>query len=512
MEASGFNNSNHSDPSPDFSNSAYPAEDSTSTVNSPRTDTSTLSGIEALSRQPSTTDTLRDSPTQLDQLQATNLTGGIHEQTEAPSDATDLNAAIAAIAGATGREQAVQGILDRAYQAGLNSPQSAYDGPMHRGVSTPYADGSLGYAHSTNPQRYNGPGQHTLYGAPTQAGAIHELSVYPDSVSRTYTEFALSVNPDPHTGTGGVADVSAGLASQNLPDAALTQHTRNPISRALHLATGEHPYHAPQQTAKGALDAGAAAILTPSSVGGSQLNVLPANADPASITPVSRQTLSPSGVLGPVESAATVANMPAYGPRPTTGAFDMPAGGTGTQPRASSIRYGAAGAVGDTLVQTGINALSGQPVNAGQFGQDLAVNTTVGAVAARATDALTPRLGNLRAGGAVGGVIQAGFSGYTNHQAYSAGEISGERAIANTVVDTGTAIAAGATGAAAGAFVGSVVPVAGTAVGAVAGFAVGVGAHYAIQAVDSVTGFTSAAKDLLTSGLESATNWISSWW
>lgn len=60
--------------------------------------------------------------------------------------------------------------------------------------------------------------------------------------------------------------------------------------------------------------------------------------------------------------------------------------------------------------------------------------------------------------------------------------------------------------------VGSAVPVAGTAVGAVVGFGVGVGAHYAIQIVDSATGFTSAAKDALTSGLESASSWVTSLW
>ena len=122
------------------------------------------------------------------------------------------------------------------------------------------------------------------------------------------------------------------------------------------------------------------------------------------------------------------------------------------------------------------------------------------------------RVSELRSGGVIGGAVQATVSGYTNYQDYSAGEITGERAIANTIVDTGTAVAAGATGAAAGALVGSVVPVAGTAVGAVAGFAVGVGAHYAIQAVDSVTGFTDSAKESLANGLESAGDWLKSWW
>ena len=187
----------------------------------------------------------------------------------------------------------------------------------------------------------------------------------------------------------------------------------------------------------------------------------------------------------------------------------MPAGAGN---RASSARYGALGAAGDTFVQAGVNAWNGESVDAAQLGQDVAISTTVGAGAAKLTDALTPRLGSLRAGGAIGGALQASVSGYSNYQQYSAGEINGERAVANTLVDTGTAVAAGAAGAGVGALVGSVVPVAGTAVGAVVGFGAGVGAHYAIQAVDSVTGFSNAAKDSLTSGLESATGWVKSWW
>ena len=187
----------------------------------------------------------------------------------------------------------------------------------------------------------------------------------------------------------------------------------------------------------------------------------------------------------------------------------MPAG---SAPRASSVRYGALGAGADTLVQAGVGLVTGRSVDSLQLGKDLAVNTSVGVAAAKITDVLAPRMGSLKAGGVIGGAIQASVSGYTNYQQYNAGNISGERAIANTVVDTGTAVAAGATGATVGAIVGSAVPVAGTAVGAVVGFGVGVGAHYAIQIVDSATGFTSAAKDALTSGLESASSWVTSLW
>jgi hypothetical protein len=155
-----------------------------------------------------------------------------------------------------------------------------------------------------------------------------------------------------------------------------------------------------------------------------------------------------------------------------------------------------------TMVDAAVAASQGKQVQAGHVARDLATNTALGAGSAKVLDAVAPRLGLVKAGGAVGGAIGAGVSGYQNFQAYKAGEIKGSEAVANTVVDTGTAVAAGAAGAAAGAAVGSVVPVAGTAAGAVAGFAVGVGVHYGIQALDSVTGATDSAKHALASGID----------
>ena len=188
---------------------------------------------------------------------------------------------------------------------------------------------------------------------------------------------------------------------------------------------------------------------------------------------------------------------------------------TGAQegyPRASSARYGAVGGAAATLIDAGVRAAQGQSVNAGQVATATATNAAVGGGAAKAVDLLAPRLGLVKAGGAVGALVQAGVSGYSNVQAYRAGEISGSRAAANTIVDTGTAFAAGAAGAWAGAAVGSVVPVAGTAVGAIVGFGVGVGVHYAIGYLDKATGITSAAKDALASGIQSVSDGASKAW
>jgi hypothetical protein len=170
------------------------------------------------------------------------------------------------------------------------------------------------------------------------------------------------------------------------------------------------------------------------------------------------------------------------------------------------------GGAAATLIDAGVRASRGGSVNAGQVATATATNAVVGGGAAKAVDLLAPRIGLVKAGGAVGALVQAGVSGYGNVQAYRAGEISGSRAVANTAVDTGTALAAGAAGAWVGGAVGSVVPVAGTAVGAVVGFGVGVAAHYAIGQLDKVTGFTSAAKDALTSGIDSVSSGASKAW
>ena len=476
----------------------------------------TQTSMEALASEPTTSDQLASQSTAVDRVGAGSIDveQAQNHCIEQVDDDFTVTSAVIGVGAAVGREQVVQEILDRSYQAGLNAPQVSYAGDVYRGGSAVYENGVLaydGFPGAGKGQRYNAEGQHAIYGGQSQAAAIAELSVYPSTEDRTYTRFQAKIEPDTVTGRGGLADIDAGLRHQNLPAAAVTQPTntsRRDGSDLLHRVTGEHRYSSPQQVAKGALDAGAVAIQAPSAVGGHQIDVLPANANPDTLTPMSRQTRAPDGLLGPVRTAGSVAPLAPYSSVVSSGAVSMSAGDA---PRASSVRYGAAGAAGDTIVQAGIELANGRSVDATEFGQNIALNTTIGATAVKLTDALTPRLGAVKAGGAVGAVIQASASGYSNYQQYNAGSISGEKAIANTIVDTGTAVAAGGAGAAVGAMVGSAVPVAGTAVGAVVGFGVGVGAHYAIQYADSVLGFTDSAKDTLAGALETASSWISSW-
>jgi hypothetical protein len=98
---------------------------------------------------------------------------------------------------------------------------------------------------------------------------------------------------------------------------------------------------------------------------------------------------------------------------------------------------------------------------------------------------ILPTAGRLAKGSYVGAAISGVFSGVTNYQAYQSHQISGSRAIGNTVSD-----AVGGGGAAmAGMYIGGIVgtaipiPVVGTVAGAAVGFVVGAGVGYVYDKV-----------------------------
>lgn len=485
----------------------------------------------------------------------------------APHDAHDgLSPAVAGVAGAGGREGLVQALQAKAYQAGQVAPQSAFDGNVFRAVNTAYEGGALDHNFG-GPGRSNARGQGLIYTSPDAATMLRENEAYVDKkplalADKTVVEMRYTATPDA-SGRGGVADMAEGARRAGLPVSALVEHKGGQSPGWLQQLTGEHPYTLPQQAGKGASDAGASTLRAPSAVGGEQIDIVSRNTAPGQLTPLSVTRHGTDGAVtshGP--AAGAVKPMPvdtrAYttgplpkqaGVRPATqpttdgnrafAAADEPGrplaaasqslestkgrstldlarqrvtGAREGYPRAASTRYGAVGGAAATLIDAGVRVARGEHVAAGQVAQATAGNAALGGGAARAVDLLTPHMGLVKAGGAVGALVQAGVSGYSNAQAYRAGQISGTRAVANTAVDTGTAFAAGAAGAWAGAAVGSLVPVAGTAVGAVVGFGVGLGVHYAIGQLDKVTGITSAAKDALTSGLDSISSGASKAW
>ncbi len=463
------------------------------------------------------------------------------------SKPTDLSPAVAGIAGAGGREALVQALQAKAYEAGRVAPQQAFDGTLFRAVPTRFEGGMLDHNFGS-PGRYNAGGQGMLYTSPDAASMLHENAAYASGgthplADKTMLELDLRTAPGAD-GRGGVSDIAEGARRVGLPLQSLTEVKGGQSPSLLHQLTGEHPYTLPQQASKGASDAGATALRAPSATGGEQIDIVPRNAQPSQLTPQRITRYDAAGNAAPPQSATGVvkpmpADARAYADGPLNKAAGVPPSAepgainqgpekpvagrlgqarqalTGAQegyPRASSVRYGAVGGAAATLIDAGVRAANGGTVNAGQVATATATNAAVGGGAAKAVDLLAPRMGLVKAGGAVGALVQAGVSGYGNVQAYRAGEISGSRAVANTVVDTGTAFAAGAAGAWAGAAVGSVVPVAGTAVGAVVGFGVGVGVHYAIGYLDKATGITGAAKDALASGIQSVSDGASKAW
>jgi hypothetical protein len=149
--------------------------------------------------------------------------------------------------------------------------------------------------------------------------------------------------------------------------------------------------------------------------------------------------------------------------------------------------------------------------------RDVALNTVVGAASGKADDLLHPRLGGgfkggLKAGGIVDAVTSAGFSTFDNAEAYRRGDITAGQATANVVVDTGVGVGAGMAGMAAGAAIGSVVPVAGTAVGALVGFGAGMLGSWAASSLAEHSGFTKWAKEGLGGALNNFNKPLSKAW
>jgi LysM repeat protein len=455
---------------------------------------------------------------------------------ENPGGQTNLSASNAGIAAAGGREGSVQAMMNRAYEAGRSAPQQDFDGPLVRTNGTKY-EATAFDANRASAGRYNANpaqgGTNLIYASQNRADNLAEMGAYKSPTnpqpmanqSMIDFDFKATVGPD---GRGGVADLDAGLRAQGIKPEAVTIPKGNGSLDMLHRVTGEHPYSLSQQAGKGAVDAGAAAIKAPSAVApGSQIDILPANAKPGNLNPTSVTPFDADGIAGTPRSASGVNPMAPSTATPE-GPLAKPAGSTQSahrleagkpiEPRASGVRYGAAGGFAGSLINDGVRALNGENVTAGEVARNASVSTVVGGGSAKATELLASQLGgkpiaaNIKAGGIVGGAIEAVVSTSRNADLYSTKQITAAQATANVAVDTGVAVAAGASGAAIGAAVGSVVPVAGTAVGAVVGFVAGMGVHYGIQALGNATGAIQGAKDWAADKLSALEQPLSKAW
>ena len=432
------------------------------------------------------------------------------------------------VAGAVGRESTVQALMHKAYAAGLAAPQSEFSGTVFRSVPTKYEQGTLDHTKG-GPGRYNAASEHLIYTAPSPSAAVAEAAAYvkPGVAplhDRSLVALDFHARPDAE-GRHGVADVAEGLRKAGLPEKALTHPKgRNPPGWLYQLA-GEHPYSLGQQAGKGAADAGASAIRAPSATGEPQINIIPRNTHPGQLQ--AQQVVAyTGGHPGSTRAASHVADMPANDLPVRTGPLDKPAGvrvGVDVRnqapealdpkklnnlrqhathalegyPRASSVRYGAAGGAAAAVAQDTWAAVQGAPIDVQQASSHAAQAGALGAAAGKATDLLTPRVGLRAAGGTVAGALEAFTSTASNTDAFRNHQISAAQATANIAVDTGTAVGAGVSAAVVGATIGSIVPGAGTAVGAVVGFAAGAATYYAVQKTAQISGLMDTAKTRL---------------
>lgn len=445
------------------------------------------------------------------------------------------------VAGALGRESTVLALMHRAYEAGLAAPQGAFDGTVFRSVLTKYEQGAFDHTKG-GPGRYNAASERLIYTAPSPSAAVAEAAAYAKAGTaplhdRSLVALDFHARPDAE-GRHGVADVAEGLRKVGLPVEALTHPKgRNPPGW-LYQLTGEHPYSLGQQAGKGAADAGASAIRAPSATGEPQINIIPRNTDSGQLQ--AREVVAYTGHHpGPKRAAGGVAGMPPNDLPVRTGPLQKPAGvrmgpdvknqapeepqkytlhkarqhathASEGYPRASSVRYGAAGGVAAAVAQDAWAAVQGAPIGVQQASSHAVQAGALGAAAGKATDLLTPRVGLRAAGGAVAGALEAFTSTASNTDAFRSHHISAAQASANIAMDTatavgagvsaavvGTALGAGASAAVAGATIGSIVPGAGTAVGAVVGFAAGAATYYAVQKTAQISGLMDAAKTRL---------------
>ncbi|MBL8149065.1 MAG: hypothetical protein JNN15_03970, partial [Blastocatellia bacterium] len=109
-----------------------------------------------------------------------------------------------------------------------------------------------------------------------------------------------------------------------------------------------------------------------------------------------------------------------------------------------------------------------------------------------------------RAGGAgvAGAAVNSAFAIVDQVGAYKRGEVTASRAIGNVTGEAAVGFGAGVAGMAAGAAIGSVIPVAGTAVGAVVGFGVGLVAGYVADKGLRFAGVDKAISDGVTAAID----------
>lgn len=419
-----------------------------------------------------------------------------HQQSNSPVAANIGRAA------AVGRESFIDTQTNRAYDIGANTPLSDYNGTLHRAVKTTRQQTYANFTYSDVGGRYAESGQTVLYNSETVRGVRAEAAHYDGMADQTMVRSDFNGTVVDVVGSN---QITAGALSEPYggrdPDTNIAGRDRTLASRIL----GEDPYTHPRSFANGARSQGAEAIRVPANNGSVNINLLPENTRSMAgqYNYVDHTLYNASGnatrtVFSPTVELPPAGSTPGYNLSdpaefPTTVSADA-----ANHNRAGGARYGAAGA---GLYST-VNALSDGNITLQETGY-IARDTALGTATAVGSDAFGNRIGMVRGGAVVDGVVAVGASVLANADAVENGNMSAGDATADVVVDTGVAVTAGLTGMAAGAAVGSVIPIAGTAVGAGVGFVVGVGgAWLATKTIEDFTGLGDRAREGLGNVLE----------
>ena len=409
-----------------------------------------------------------------------------------------LPAAIIGTAGAAGRENFIASQSAKAYDIGFTTSTTPYQDSILRAVpdETARVQGYANFTFSDKGGRYASPGETSLYNSDTLDGIKAEAAHYGGMANSAVVKSDFS---------GNVVDV---MDSPEISRAALTEpygdegRDRSLASRL----TGEDPYTHPRAFAAGARAQGAEGVRVPANESATNVNIFPENTRNLSeqynyvehskfdASGEQSKTVFDSGVALPPDGSTPGVNSSNPGSFP-----DVQSADAKIHQRAGGARYGAAGA---TAFST-INALADD----GKINEDesvaIARDAALGGGSAIASDALGNKLGAVRGGAVVDGIVAVGTSVWSNADAVEDGTMSAGDATADVAVDTGVAVAAGMAGMAVGATIGSAIPVAGTAVGAGAGFVVGAGAAWvASKTLEDFTNVADSAREGLGNILE----------
>jgi hypothetical protein len=304
-----------------------------------------------------------------------------------------------AVAGApAARKATVVAFQLRAYNAGADAPQSDFNGNIFRSGNVLRFDNTLDAnrnSFSIAPSRYNVPGQGRVYTSPSTAENIGEMTACKSNMEgNSMLESNLNLSID-ENGHGGMADIRSGLKQQGINESALVVPKGAQEIPPLYKALGNIRIRCRNKWAKAPLMQVRRPHKTPSATGGSRIDVISRNANPASITPHSIIDYDASGNPGAARNAASIKAMSADTTTLKPGLAQDSIGKDGklSAPRGgNNVRYGAVMGAAVSLISDGVRAARGDDVNGLEVAGNATLAVGTGATAVKATEALAPKM------------------------------------------------------------------------------------------------------------------------